>query len=216
MSKADARQHGTFHAQGIPDQEDVGRLQVEMKQIGAMQGLEGLENLAPELLNDPGLDPPCRLDAPSHRLPFEQGLHDKEIPVGVHARVERRHEIRMAQRLGAQRIIQQALALRAPGVDVGIEDLERDGPALDRVLATIDGPHGALPELRVNAITLRERLADETDFKVLGNQPGSVEGAELGAFSSRDWHRVQALTVVFRGLRSDSDPWICRAEAAGP
>ena len=40
----------------------------------------------------------------------------------------------------------------------------------------------ALPDLRVDAVALSERCADETDFNVLGIQPGSVEGAELGAF----------------------------------
>jgi hypothetical protein len=182
MPHADAPEHRTLETEGVLDEKDVARLQVEVQQIGAVQGFERLQDLTHQALGERGLERAGRLDSPGHRLPVEQGFDDEEITIGVHARVEGRDEVGVPELVGALRIVEQVLRVRRSRVDVGIEDLDRDRASLDDVLAAIDRTDRTLPDLRVDPVSLGERLTDETDFRMLGVQPGSVNRGRTRRF----------------------------------
>jgi hypothetical protein len=127
MPHADAPEHRTLETEGVLDEKDVARLQVEVQQIGAVQGFERLQDLTHQALGERGLERAGRLDSPGHRLPVEQGFDDEEITIGVHARIEGRDEVGVPSSLARCASLSRCCAFGVPGSTSGLKILIATG-----------------------------------------------------------------------------------------
>jgi hypothetical protein len=95
----------------------------------------------------------------SQALTFEQLHHQERRPVGERAGVEDLDDVRVSDRVGRARFVQEARQQVLVAAVVLVQDLDRHAAADPRVLGEIDGAHPTLAQQRNRAV-ITELFAD--------------------------------------------------------
>ncbi len=142
-------------------QENVGRLDVAMKDAFGMRRIERVGDLRPQFENRAQVEGAAG-ELPVECLAFEQLHREIELPLMIVEAVDRA-DVRVIEARRGPRLAAEALDRFLLIVRTGLrQDLERDEPAEADILRLVDHAHPASAELLDDAV-LAERLADQVD-----------------------------------------------------
>ena len=100
---------------------------------------------------------PLARDSVAQGLALDVRHGEPEMPAGV-ARIEDGEDVRMLESCGELDLAKEALGSQARR-QLGMEHLERHRPLVPEVLGEEDGGHAAAPELALDRVAIRQRLA---------------------------------------------------------
>jgi hypothetical protein len=141
---------------GLLADEDVRRLHIPMHEAGRVRGIEPVCDLSSETDRALGIQPALSPKELSQVEPVHE-LHREVEDAVLLTGVDDRYDVRVIEARRRLGLTQEAPAEALVLCEIACEHLERDPASAPRVLCQIDGPHGALADLGIDAKARQRR-----------------------------------------------------------